>query len=276
MTSGINAFNPKLEFNIKQFGNLQNCIEHCNIRIKNEQRSWTKIVYDNKITMIALVASSVITRFALNSLFSMSMVALPLAIVPILYATYKLSSLQNEANNRLIKTQQVFSNVFHKYEEKIFPSQENNSIGALIKYFTDSPRRFSSLETKERVDEIITEYGDHNGCGSLVKVVFSQLVKDQRYLDKINAYQSTLQMGSTAVLLTALNIDQFFGPYSFLASKPFLITSILFTTGIIGGYAAHSYIKHWNDGEIEKDTFREALPELNNVLEIPQEHRAYS
>ncbi|MGB7128627.1 MAG: hypothetical protein WBD50_06020 [Candidatus Rhabdochlamydia sp.] len=276
MTPVNNTFDPKLEFELEQFKNLQSCIEHCNLRIKNEQRSWTKIVYDNKITMIALVASSVITRFALNSLFSMSMVALPLAIVPILYATYKLSSLQDEASNRLIKTQQVFCNVSHKYEEKMFPSQENNSIGAFIKHFTDSPRKFSSLEAKERADEIITKYGDHNGCGSLVKVVSNQLAKDQRYLDKINAYQSTFQMGSTAILLTALNIDQFFGPYSFLASKPFLITSILFTTGIIGGYAAHSYIKHWNDGEIGKDAFREALPGLNELLKIPQEHHAYS
>jgi hypothetical protein len=76
-------------------------------------------------------------------------------------------------------------------------------------------------------------------------------------------------MGSTSILLTAQNIDQFFGPYSFLASKPFLVTSVLFTIGVVSGYAAYNYIKHWNDPEIGKDTFREALPELNNLLEIP-------
>ncbi len=253
---------------------LKSCIQHCNLQIKNEQRSWAKTVYDNKITIITLVASSVITRIALNSLFSMSMVALPLIAVPMFYATYKLYSLQDEANNRLVKTQKVFLSVFSKYAENTPSSQE--SVNTFINNFTNSPRKFSSLEAKERLDEIIETYGNSDNMGTLVKMVFSQVVKDRRHLDKINDYQSTFQMGSTAILLIAQNIDQFLGPYSFLSSKLFLVNSVLFTTGVIGGYAAYNYIKHRNDHEIRKDIFDGNLKRFNAALNIPIEHRAYS
>lgn len=274
MIANINPFDPNLMliFSSEEQKDLKICIQHCNLQIKNEQRSWAKIVYDNKVTMIALVASSVITRIALNSMLSMSMVALPLAIVPIFYAVYKFSSLQNEASDRLIKTQKIFINIFYKYGSEdnttVF-SQKDQNVNFFIKKLTDSPRKFASLEAKETVDEIIKNNGEYKGLGALAKVVFSQVVKDQKHLDKINDYQSTFHMGSTSILLTAQNIDQFFGPYSFLASKPFLVTSVLFTIGVVSGYAAYNYIKHWNDPEIGKDTFREALPELNNLLEIP-------
>ena len=38
----------------------------------------------------------------------------------------------------------------------------------------------------------------------------------------------------------------------------------------------HSCRNHWNDQEIGKDIFYETLPELNDLLEIPEENRAYS
>jgi hypothetical protein len=254
---------------------LQSCIQHCNLQLKNEQRSWIKIISDNKITIITLAASAVITRIALNSLFSMSVVALPLVIVPILYATYKFSSLQNEAGDRLVKTQKIFCNIFYKYGGERLSSQKYQDVDAFIKEFTNSPRKITSLEAKKHVDKIIIEHDDDKGLGSLAKVIFSQVVKDQRHLDKINDYKSTFHMGFPIILLTAQNIDQFFGSYSFLASKSFLIASVVFTTGIVGGYAAHNYIKHWNDREIGKDTFAAVLPELNDLLGIPQERRAY-
>lgn len=254
---------------------LQSCIQHCNLQLKNEQRSWTKIISDNKITIITLAASAVITRIALNSLFSMSMTALPLVSVPILYASHKLHSLQYEASGRLAKTQKIFYSVFLKYGGKTFSSQKYSDADTFIKEFTDVPRKMSSLEAKKRVDDIIIEHGDDKGLGSLAKVIFSQVVKDQRHLDKINDYKSTFHMGFPVILLTAQNIDQFFGSYSFLASKSFLIASVVFTTGIVGGYAAYNYIKHWNEREIGKDTFAEVLPELNDLLGIPREHRAY-
>lgn len=81
--------------------------------------------------------------------------------------------------------------------------------------------------------------------------------------------------GSIATFLIALNIDQFFGPYSFLVSKPFLITSVLFITGIVGGCSTYNYIKHWNDHKIGEDIFKENINHLNDVLDISQEHRAY-
>ena len=146
--------------------------------------------------MITLVASSVITRFALNSLLSMSMVAFPFIVVPIFYATYKFSSLQNEANDRLAKTQKVFCNVFGKYKEKEVFSDKQDTIDIFIQNFTNSPRKLSSLEEKKNVDEIVGK--DGNGLGFLTKIVFSQVVKDQKYLDKVSGYQTTFHMGSIA------------------------------------------------------------------------------
>ena len=260
--------NLKIEFFSKdqESENLQSCIQHCNLQLKNEQRSWVKIVYDNKITVITLVASSVITCIGLNSLLSVSMVALPLVLIPILYATYKFSSLQSEASNRLTKTQNVFCNVFYKH------AGEDDTF---LQEFKDSPRKIFSLFPNKKVDEIIGKYGNDKGLGSLTKIIFSQAVKDQRHLDKISGYQTTFHMGSIAIFLIALNIDQFFTPYSFLVSKPFLITSILFTTGVISGLVMYNYIKHWNDHKIGEDIFKKDLNYLNDILNISQEHRAY-
>lgn len=262
--------NLKIEFFSKsqELENLQSCIQHCNLQIKNEQRSWTKIIYDNKITIITLLASSLITRFALNSLLSMSMVAFPFVAVPIFYATYKFSSLQNEANGRLIKTRNVFYGILDKYKENC-SLDYHQALDAFIQEFKNSPKKYSS------VDEIVEKYGNNNGLGSLLKIVFSQAVKDQRHLDKISGYQTTFHMGSIATFLIALNIDQFSTPYFFLVSKAFLITSVLFTTGVIGGCATYNYIKHRKDSEIGKEIFEKNLNHLNDVLGTSQEHRAY-
>jgi len=245
----INPFdqNLKIEFFSKnqELENLQSCIQHCNLQIKNEQRSWIKIIYDNKITTITLLASSLITRFALNSLLSMSVVAFPLVAVPIFYATYKFSSLQNEANDRLIKTRNVFYGIFDKYKENC-SLDYHQALDAFIQEFKNPPKKYSS------VNEIVEKYGNNNGLGSLLKIVFSQAVKDQRHLDKISGYQTTFHMGSIATFLIALNIDQFSTPYFFLVSKTFIITSVLFTTGVIGGCATYNYIKHRKDPEIGK------------------------
>jgi hypothetical protein len=259
----------------EELKNLQSCIYRCNFQLKNEQKSWTKIVYDNKITISTLLAFSVILRIALNSLLSMSMVAFPFVIVPILYTTYKVSSWQAEASDRLMKTQQVFCNVFYKYEGERLSSEKDKVINNFIRIFTDSLGSFSFLEKKEIVDDIIATYGDDKGLGTLARIVFSQVMKDQNYLDKISVYQTIFHVGSIAVLLIAQNIDQFFTPYSFFISKPFLITSVLFTSGVIGGCAMYNYIKHRNDPEIGKDIFEKNLSHLNDVLDIPQEHRAY-
>lgn len=270
--AAINSFNQisKIEFFSKEqeLENLKNCIQHCNLQIKNEQRSWTKIIYDNKITIITLLASSLITRFALNSLLSMSMIAFPFVAVPIFYATYKFSSLQSEANDRLIKTRNVFYDVFDKYKGNCSPDHRQ-ALGVFMQEFKDLPKKYSS------VDEIIKKYGNNNSLESLTKVVFSQAVKDQRHLDKISGYQTTFHMGSIATFLIALNIDQFSTPYFFLVSKAFLITSVLFTTGIISGCATYNYIKHRKDPEIGKEIFEKNLNHLNDVLGISQEHRAY-
>ncbi|PWU14856.1 MAG: hypothetical protein C5B45_03655 [Chlamydiae bacterium] len=263
----------KIEFFSKdqELEGLQSCVQHCNLQIKKAQRSWAKIVYDNKIIVITLMVSSVITCIALNSLFSI--VALPLVVVPILYATYKFSSLQNEAKDRFAKTQKVFCNVLDKYKEKV-SSTEDHTIDIFMQSFTNSPRTLSSLKTKEEVDEIVKNCGDAKGLGSLVKIVFNQVVKDQIHLDKISDYQTTFYVGSTAILLIAQNIDQFFGPYSLLVPKPLLITSALFTAGVVGGFATYNYMKHWNDPKIGEDVFKANLHHLNDVLDISQEHRA--
>lgn len=267
--------NLKLIFSKDQSENLRSCIQHCNLQIKNEQRSWTKIVYDNKITTGTLLASCLITRFALNSVFSMSMIAFPFVVVSVLYATYKFSSLQNEANDRFAKTQKVFCDVFGKYKAEEVSSEKDYAIDTFIQGFTNSPRTCFSLEAKKNIDKIVEKYGNNHGLGPLTKIVFSQAVKDQRHLDKISGYQTTFHMGSIATFLIALNIDQFFTPYSFLVSKPFLIISVLFTAGAIGGFATYNYIKHSNDHKIGEDLFKENLNYLNDVLDISQGHRAY-
>ena len=67
-------------------------------------------------------------------------------------------------------------------------------------------------------------------------------------------------------------MDQLFSRYPLVSTSLIALARVIAV--FISGYAAYNCIKHWNDREIGKDAFREALPELNDLLEIPQELRA--
>ncbi|MGL4540384.1 MAG: hypothetical protein ACRCU0_05345 [Candidatus Rhabdochlamydia sp.] len=277
----INNFDPDLRFMFKEneFKNLQSCMKNCNIQLKNEQKSWTTTISDNKIIIIALVACAAITRIALKYVVSSSMIVLPSIAVPVLYTMFKLDSLKDEANDRLAKTRKVFESVFSEYASpknlkdpfSAINLQKREDCNVIFDDFLDSSKKISSLQTVKKIETIITKHGDTKGLGSLSKVVLIQMLKDQRRLDKITNYQRTCNWGAPSILFAAQRIDELIRPCLFLVSKSFNIAFITFTAVVIGGSAAYNYINHWKDQEIGKDIFRELLPELNGVLGIPKE-----
>ncbi|MGL5264223.1 MAG: hypothetical protein ACRDAI_06605 [Candidatus Rhabdochlamydia sp.] len=286
MSSLSSSFDPNLRslFKEDELKNLQSCIKHCNIQLKNEQRSWTATISDNKVAIISLVACSAIISIAVNYVLSRSMIVLSFTIAPMLYGTSKLYSLEKEARNTLTKTQMVFRDVLWEYasptrleyllenkEQRKKNRQKEEDVDLFIKKFTDSPRMISPRKTAEAMYEMLAKHGDNKGLGSLSKVVFMQMVKDQRRLDKIASYQSTCNMGVSPILFTAQCIDELIRPCLFLVSKSLNIALITFTAVVVGGSAVNNCINHYKDQEIGKNTFRDLLPELNDVLEIPKE-----
>ncbi|MGL4540385.1 MAG: hypothetical protein ACRCU0_05355 [Candidatus Rhabdochlamydia sp.] len=293
------SFDPNLRslFKEDELKNLQSCIKHCNIQLKNEQRSWTAIISDNKVAIISLVACSAIisiaVNIAVNYVLSRSIIVLPFTIAPIFYGTSKLYSLEKEASDTLTKTQKVFISVLWKYafpiNSKEFLNEEQweedeqkfentylflekfNDIALFIKKSMNSPRMISPRETEKVLDEMLAKHGENKGLGSLSKVVFMQMVKDQRRLDKIASYHSTCNMGVAPILFAAQGIDELISPYLCLVSKSLNIALITITAVLIGRRVVNNCINHYKDQEIGKDTFRDLLPELNDVLEIPKE-----
>ncbi|MGL5627420.1 MAG: hypothetical protein ACRDDW_07955 [Candidatus Rhabdochlamydia sp.] len=287
MSSLSSSFDPNLRslFKEDELKNLQSCIKHCNVQLKNEQRSWTAIISDNKVAIISLVACSAIISIAVNYVLSRSMIVLSFTIAPMLYGTSKLHSLEKEASNTLTKTQKVFISVLWKYaypttwieyslenkEQRKKSRQKEKDVDLFIKKFTDSPRMVSPRKTAEAMYEMLAKHGDNKGLGSLSKVVFMQMVKDQRRLGKIASYQSTCNMGISPILFAAQGIDELISPCLFLVSKSLNIALITFAAVVVGGSVVNNCINHYKDQEIGKNTFRDLLPELNDVLEIPKE-----
>lgn len=266
----VNIFNPNLKamFKEENLKNLQNCIKHCNIQLKSEQRSWETIICDNRITILATCAA--ITCFALNILFSV--VPLSFIAVPLIYTTIKIRELERRGSATLAKAQLVFKHIFCKYGiqgETLF-SRKDKAVKHFIKHFRKAPKKKSSLQSAEKIDKILSKCGDSQGLGYLAKMVFIQVIKDQKHLDKIHGYQ-ICNIGVLLLFVTQ-NMDQLFSRYPLVSTSLIALARVIAV--FISGYAAYNCIKHWNDREIGKDAFREALPELNDLLEIPQELRA--
>ncbi len=256
-------FNPDLKaiFKEENLKNLQNCIKHCNIQLKSEQRSWETIICDNRITILATCAA--ITCFALNILFSV--VPLSFIAVPLIYTTIKIRELERRGSATLAKAQLVFKHIFCKYgiQGETFFSRKDKA----VKHFRKASKKKSSLQSAEKIDKILSKCGDSQGLGYLAKMVFIQVIKDQKHLDKIHGYQ-ICNIGILLLFVTQ-NMDQLFSRYPLVSTSLIALARVIAV--FISGYAAYSSIKHWNDREIGKDAFGEALPEL---LEIPQELRA--
>ncbi len=299
----VNTFDPNLRliFLGDDLQNLQNCVKHCNIQLKNEQRSWTATISGYSIDIVKCVACAVITRVAVNYVLSSSLIFLPFVASSMLYTTFKLSSLKKEAKDTLTKTRENFVSVFSEYVNKdvrdmfwearnlTFPEYVNSQRRAeeleknlqrkkdceeVYESFLASPKKVSSLQTVEKINAIITKHGDSKGLGTLSKMVLMQMIKDQRCLDKISSYQRICNWGMFPMLLTAQCIDELIRPCLFLVSKSLNIALITFTAVVVGGSAVNTCINHYKDQEIGKNTFRDLLPELNDVLEIPKELHA--
>ncbi len=262
-----NRFNPSSDLKDLEFRGLQDCMRHCNHQIKDES-NYTMALSTSVITTVIFIASNIFIVIALSSLSSMSMLALPPLIVPILYASYKLSSLRNEANDRLEKTRQVFHCVVGKYM-----GNDPATRDVLIK--TTQPEGVLS-EAKKIINEITTPkvsfltvtsvtLPSYNNWESLVKVIFFQLLKDQARLDEIKDYQNALYVSSIAMITQGIS-SQLFG-------SDFLLAFIIYPA-FCGSVVTRSYQRHRYNSQIGRAALFNALPTLNCILEIPKTDRA--
>ncbi len=193
--------------------------------------------------------------------------------MPLIYITIKIRELERRGSAALAKAQLVFKHVFCKYGiqgETLF-SKKDKAVKRFIKHFREAPKKKSSLQNVEKIDKILSRYEDSQGLGYLAKIVFIQVIKNQKHLDKIHGYQ-ICNIGSL-ILLVAQNMDQLFSRYPLISKLFIALTRVIAV--FVSGYTAYNCIKHWNDHKIGEDTFKRTLPELNNVLEIPKERRAY-
>ena len=203
---------------------MQDWAKHCNNQKVYKQKSWKVLAFDNIITIIPLVACSAIACASV-SMFKMT----ALVAIPMLYRFHRIWKAEKEAKNRFLTTNSIFEEAFSKYTSlKGFSISTNESWNQSTTSFLQdckSARNSSDPSQKlAQVEKILSTYGDdEQGLGSLAQEVSTQLIKDQKYSNKMKMCKNACYVRISKVISIALVMDGLLGPYSFLSSKKSLV-----------------------------------------------------
>ena len=229
---------------------IKDCARHCDVQKTYEQKSWKDLAFDNKITIITLIACSAIACVAVPT-FKLT----ALVVIPMLYTLNRVCKVEGEASTRVSKTRCAFLSVFIEYDFLKPNEGQHDSIASFLQDWKPVPRRFYSLQELAKITEIVSTYGDEHGLGSLAQKVFMQLIKDQQYAYKMKKCKNACKLGISSVVSIALAMDNFLGPYSFLSSKP--LVALLTGFSLFAGKQA---VNAYQEPTIEEKRLNEFLP----------------
>lgn len=249
---------------------IASCIVRCNEQIMYEQKSWKDLASENRITVITLVACSIIAAMAMPIDKLTAFVS-----IPMLYLLMKTRSLACKATDTLLESESFFTDIFLKNAE--LKNVDYNTHADKMLSFESKLLNNMHIPKKElhEIKAIVWNYSTEEDTtqyclGSLIRVAFLQLIKDYKYACAMERQKKASTMGIYALFFATTT-------FSCISSKLRIIISAIFSG--ISLYAAKqsfdTYKMYSNDSKIEERTLRKLLLVLHRKLAVPKELYAY-